>query len=322
MILSGLAMATPALAEAWQVPQPQVDIPTVDLTEPEPCGNKMCVPWIGDYISGVYEYAIGIVGIVSALVIMFAGVLWITAGGNASRIDDAKAWMGAALTGLILAMGSYFILYQINPDLVQIQTIQIEKAEKIDNPEPFSHLDTIGTEISTTDEDGNQLSTQEIGDKCREECDGEDFDIQYAGPDKPYCVCESDVEENCNGYMVGGEPQCEDKCGSGSYTMGGLEGTGKFCCVCQSGQEGDSCGTANNCFGDLYCHNGTCHSGSEGSSCEDNSQCINMNCVTDLGVCSEDCSKCGDGTFNACDQTECQQLGCDFNDGWVTNSCD
>ena len=62
---------------------------------------------------------------------MIGGVIWITAGGNASRIGEAKAWIGGALMGLVLALSSYTILYQINAEATKIKPIVYTKVEEI-----------------------------------------------------------------------------------------------------------------------------------------------------------------------------------------------
>lgn len=98
------------------------------FTEAAPCASdqtKMCIPWISEYIVGIYNYAIAIAGIVTALVLMVAGAIWITAGGNASNIGEAKAWIASGLTGLVLIFASYTILREINPDLVGYLPIAI-----------------------------------------------------------------------------------------------------------------------------------------------------------------------------------------------------
>ncbi len=87
--------------------------------------GKLSIPWIGEYIVAIYKYAIGIVGILAAVVLMFGGVLWITAGGNNERISNAKSWIAASLSGLVLALCSYMILYTINPNLVKFEPIEI-----------------------------------------------------------------------------------------------------------------------------------------------------------------------------------------------------
>ena len=62
---------------------------------------------------------------------MMAGVMWMMAGGNPERINSAKSWIFAALTGLILAVASYMILNMVNPDLVKIGTIKLDKVKGV-----------------------------------------------------------------------------------------------------------------------------------------------------------------------------------------------
>ncbi|MCX6796684.1 MAG: hypothetical protein NTW06_04285, partial [Candidatus Falkowbacteria bacterium] len=80
---------------------------------------------IAEYIKQIYKYLIGIVAIVAVVVMMLGGIIWITAGGNPSRVGEAKSWITASLTGLILVMFSYVILKTVNPELVnfKVQTI-------------------------------------------------------------------------------------------------------------------------------------------------------------------------------------------------------
>jgi hypothetical protein len=116
----------------FQIPELQVKIPTLNLTPAKQikcentANNTICsIPWIGEYIAGIYRYAIGIVGILSAVVLMVGGVLWIVAGGNATMIGEAKSWITASLTGLIIALCSYLILYQVNPALTIFQPLKV-----------------------------------------------------------------------------------------------------------------------------------------------------------------------------------------------------
>lgn len=100
---------------------PQVTIPNSGFTagqEKGVGGNT-----IGEYIRGIYNYAVGIVGIVAAVAIMWGGFLWLTSAGNASRVDTAKSYIISAISGLVLVLGSYFILYTINPQLTLFRSI-------------------------------------------------------------------------------------------------------------------------------------------------------------------------------------------------------
>ncbi len=121
----------------WTMPEPKLQIPinSIKFTAPQRCGGTdqqpiYCVGWIGQYIAGIYQYAIGIVGILAAVVLMFGGIIWLTAGGSATQITNAKAWIGASLTGLVIALCSYMILYMVNPDLTIFKPLQIQLAKK------------------------------------------------------------------------------------------------------------------------------------------------------------------------------------------------
>ena len=75
-------------------------------------------PFLTDYIAQVYKYAVTVTTVLSTIVIIFAGVLWITSAGNIEQISRAKKMIARAFTGLLLAVGSYTILWTINPQLV------------------------------------------------------------------------------------------------------------------------------------------------------------------------------------------------------------
>lgn len=132
------AQAAPNDLPNWTMPEPKLQIPidTIKFSAPQRCGGTdqnpvYCVGWIGQYIVGIYQYAIGIVGILAAVVLMFGGLIWLTAGGNATQIGNAKAWIGASLTGLVIALCSYMILYLVNPDLTIFRPLQITLPKKM-----------------------------------------------------------------------------------------------------------------------------------------------------------------------------------------------
>ena len=111
----------------------QVKIPGIEKISSQhvTCNDDTCsVPWIGIYISAIYRYAVSIVGLLATVVMMFAGMLWITAAGNTEQISKAKSYISAALTGLVLTLTSWVILYQVNPDLIKFTSIKIVPVEK------------------------------------------------------------------------------------------------------------------------------------------------------------------------------------------------
>ncbi|MDD4901688.1 MAG: hypothetical protein PHE24_00975 [Patescibacteria group bacterium] len=113
----------PAAAQAAPYPPLtlQVPIPTLHGGSATVTFNGTTAP-IADYIKAIYSYAVGVVGIVAAVILMIGGLMWITAGGNASNVTEAKAMITASLTGFVLVLVSYLLLNQINPALVNLQS--------------------------------------------------------------------------------------------------------------------------------------------------------------------------------------------------------
>lgn len=67
-----------------------------------------------------YQYALGVGGILAFGVVVYGGVRYMISAGNPSGQSDAKEWIKAALMGLLLLAGAYFILNVINPKLTNL----------------------------------------------------------------------------------------------------------------------------------------------------------------------------------------------------------
>ncbi len=80
---------------------------------------------LGDYIKTVYVYLLGIGGIVAAVLLIKSGADWMLSVGESEGIKNAQATMAGALIGLLFLLGSYTLLYTINPDLVNLKLPQV-----------------------------------------------------------------------------------------------------------------------------------------------------------------------------------------------------
>lgn len=90
---------------------------------------EVSIPGIGtsttgyvQYVSGLYKYGLYLACVIAVIVISFAGFQWVAAGGNPSKISNAKNSIIGAITGLVLVFCSYLILGTINPSLVSLKT--------------------------------------------------------------------------------------------------------------------------------------------------------------------------------------------------------
>lgn len=127
-------------------PTNQIKIPGLKYSEitqvEENDGTYLYIPFLGEYLAVVYRYLVVLAGVISVIVIIVAGIQWTASGGNSSVIDSAKTRIMGALTGLGLAVGSYVILYTINPDLVSFKSLKV----KYIVPEPVEYVESPDTE--------------------------------------------------------------------------------------------------------------------------------------------------------------------------------
>lgn len=80
---------------------------------------------LADYLNLVYNWLISIVGIIAAVMMMIGGFQYLTSGGEAGRVKQAKERIGNALIGLVLAFSSYLLLNTINPELVNLKVPEL-----------------------------------------------------------------------------------------------------------------------------------------------------------------------------------------------------
>lgn len=88
-------------------------------------GGKTEFLHIGEFIQVGYKYALAIVGIVAAAVVVVSGLQWTASGGNSEIITSAKTRIAGAMTGLLIAYLSYTILNLVNPSLVNFRLPQV-----------------------------------------------------------------------------------------------------------------------------------------------------------------------------------------------------
>lgn len=118
-----IAGPEPTITEEF-VPQADVFAPNLPDVPgaPDPTGG------IPQLIAFIYGFALWIVGVLVFLQITRAGVMWLLAAGNASKIGSAKSLMTNAIVGLIVLLSSVVILNTINPTLTQ-NSFQLPKFE-------------------------------------------------------------------------------------------------------------------------------------------------------------------------------------------------
>ena len=104
---------------------------------------------LSDYIRTFYTFFVTSAGILATVMIMFGGYRWITAGGNSSKISEAKETIISAALGLVLALTSYVILNTINPDITALKKLEIPIVQPMAVEGSASRLCDFNLEINT-----------------------------------------------------------------------------------------------------------------------------------------------------------------------------
>lgn len=152
LLLGGGFLAIPAHAQEKSVTEPipittprlNIPIPTLPkLSEVPPLedGGQVVIPWVGEYFAAAYQYFVGIAVIVAIIMMMVGGLQWSASAGSGERINSAKSKITNGLLGMFLALGSYLILFTINPDLVKFKALTIGTPERVDLEEYNDSLD-------------------------------------------------------------------------------------------------------------------------------------------------------------------------------------
>ena len=79
------------------------------------------------YISALYKLGLGTAGVLAMIVLIIAGIKYMTAAGSTEREKDAKNKIINVLFGLGIILLAYLILYTINPSLVHSKLPNINK---------------------------------------------------------------------------------------------------------------------------------------------------------------------------------------------------
>lgn len=78
-----------------------------------------------EYIKNLFSYGYGIATTLAVVMVAIGGVIWLTSGGNQQTIGKAKSYITSAIIGIVLLMGSYLILANVNTSLVNLEGIEV-----------------------------------------------------------------------------------------------------------------------------------------------------------------------------------------------------
>jgi hypothetical protein len=268
------------------------------------------------YVSQIYQFLVGSVGVISAVMIMFNGLKWAAAAGNMERISQAKDGIVSAIIGLVIALLSYTALYSISPATVNLADICPTSVELLDEG---SYGTTTWSQCP-----GGTISECNAVEYCQFEGGCNCVNV---GDDEVLNVCQpigTDVIPT--GYAC----KTDDNCKGEDIICSGASDDGKQPGVCTDAAAGTKCETDDDCEANFICvdiecgYSGTCvdtgniclppTGRSDGEYCQEDSECASNLCVTGggTGVCAdgEEGNPCAS---NISDQQCLDHLKCESN---------
>ena len=159
LTLGILAIGSTTFAVNWP-PSPGFDT-ILNPADPK-CGLSTLIKYF-------YEWAVSLGGLAVFIVLVIAGIQFLTSAGNPAQMTEAKGRMQSAALGLILLLGSVLILNTINPELTTFRPLVLpEPSELLGNCEKGGICkDKDGKEYKCS---GNEYCKYNFGDdyECKD----------------------------------------------------------------------------------------------------------------------------------------------------------
>ncbi len=214
-----------------QIKKPAIEIRLPGLTFSEVKNTldeegNITIPYFAEYLSAAYKFAMVAASILAVIMIVVQGAKIVTSGGGEAKLAAYKR-VGQIVIGLGLVWGSYFILYNINPALVNFKVFKVKyiqpqplindrAADNEDNPSVGGKGDTKaadgiacpkltpGTKFNGAFTTYYNLSPKSWGEagKYKGIYKGSDPSLQDKGVSKGDFFCAVSMECGCpNGYL-------------------------------------------------------------------------------------------------------------------------
>ncbi len=75
---------------------------------------------LAKFLTAFYKLSLGIAGVAAVVVLIIAGIYYVTAGGDTNKEAKAKEYISNAVSGLLVILLAFLILLTINPKLARV----------------------------------------------------------------------------------------------------------------------------------------------------------------------------------------------------------
>jgi len=160
---------------------------------------------LGQYIKAWYGFLLGTIGIMATVMIMWGGFKYLISRGDSGSITQAKSVIISAISGVVIAFGTYTLLSLVNPQLMTINmpnltTIQgggnVKLAQQADPhgatdiaPNASTHPLASNPNGWGTPSSGNNPHSQNLADNATHDLGLQTWDIAPAATNSGNLAC-------------------------------------------------------------------------------------------------------------------------------------
>lgn len=202
------------------LPNPSVPIPGVRFTPAAEDSGLISIPYLAQYISGIYRLSVGLGAILASIMIVYGGFRYMLSA-SAPGVSDGKTIIQDAVIGLVVLLSSFLILKTINPKLVEMSPLRIQRVQPIP-PSAESAADSIARDADPdrSSEEGANTASASGGAGPARFCRQTLASRPSSGNITVWCAaCQSQV--SCGTRIIGGpDPACPALIGTCGGTYG------------------------------------------------------------------------------------------------------
>ena len=78
---------------------------------------------VKDMVKNIIQVILGFLGLISVIIILIGGFMWMTAGGNEERVGKGRKWIINGVIGLVIVLAAYaiasWVITTIQTDIVK-----------------------------------------------------------------------------------------------------------------------------------------------------------------------------------------------------------
>ena len=109
---------------SFLVPSLAVPIPGVTFRPPTQSGNEVNIPFLADYINGVYRFSITLGMLLAIIMVMWGGFRYL-AGATVDSVSRGKEIIENAVAGFAILLGAVALLNTVSPLATRVQSLSI-----------------------------------------------------------------------------------------------------------------------------------------------------------------------------------------------------